>query len=100
MITGILSSGYKFEIDETVIDSWPFVKAMGMCGSPKIQESLYGLTQMISLMMGVEGEAKLTEFYEKKHGKCTKEDMENSIKEIFTKIKEDKEIKNSEASPE
>ena len=100
MVTGTLSSGFKFEIDETVLDTWQFVKAMGLCGSPKIQESLYGLTQMISLMMGTEGEEKLTEFYTKKNGKCTQKDMEAAIKEIFTKIKKEKEIKNSETSPE
>ena len=80
MITGKLSSGFKFSVDETVIGSWPFVKAMGLCGSPKPQESFYGLTQMVSLLMGTKGETELTEFLEK--------------------IKEDKEIKNSDTSPE
>ena len=100
MITGKLSSGFKFSVDETVIDSWPFVKAMGLCGSPKPQENFYGLTQMVSLLMGTKGETELTEFFEKKNGRCTQKNMEDSIKEILEKIKEDKEIKNSDTSPE
>ena len=44
MITGKLSSGYKFSVDETVTDEWDFVKAIGLCESKNVAESVYGMT--------------------------------------------------------
>ena len=101
MITGKLSSGYKFSVDETVTDEWDFVKAIGLCESKNVAESVYGMTKIIEMLLGPEGEADLVNFIKKKNGgKCSQQHMSDAILEIFSKIKEDKEGKNSETSPE
>lgn len=100
MITGKLSSGYEFNVDETVLDSWKCVKAIGLCESKNKGESLYGLTQLISILLGNEEEKLIKYIEEKNNGKCTQTDMQNAVKEILEKIKTEKEIKNSESSPE
>ena len=101
MITGKLSSGYKFTVDESVTDEWEFVKAIGLSESKNVAESIYGMTKVIELLLGPVGEADLVKFIKKKNkGKCSQQDMSDAILEIFGKIKEEKEAKNSEASPE
>ena len=101
MITGKLSSGYKFSVDETITDEWDFVKAIGLCESKNVAESVYGMTRVIEMLLGPEGEADLVKFIKKNNnGKCSQKNMSDAILEIFSKIKEENEAKNSETSPE
>ena len=59
------------------------------------------MTKIIEMLLGPEGEADLVNFIKKKNGgKCSQQNMSDAILEIFGKIKEDKEGKNSETSPE
>ena len=86
------------ETRETLRD---FVKAIGLCESKNVAESVYGMTKIIEMLLGPEGEADLVNFIKKKNGgKCSQQNMSDAILEIFSKIKEDKEGKNSETSPE
>ncbi len=101
MITGKLSSGFKFEVDETVTDEWDFVKAIGLTESKKVSESIYGMTKIIEMLLGKDGEQNLVDFIKKKNnGKCTQKMMSDAIIEMFNIIKDEKEGKNSETSPE
>ena len=101
MITGKISSGFEFSIDETVTDEWEFVKAIGLCESKNIAESVYGMSKVIEMLLGSEGEAKLVKHIkDKNNGKCSQKNMSEAILEIFGIIKSEKEAKNSETSPE
>ena len=101
MITGKLSSGFNFEIDETVADEWEFARAIGLTESKKPGEKVYGMTQVISMLLGSTGEENLIQFIkEKNNGKCTSEHMYEAIVELLKAIKDENELKNSESSPE
>ena len=101
MITGELSSGYKFNVDETITEEWEFVKLIGLCESKKAGESIYGMTKAIEMLLGSEGEADLVAYIKKNNnGKCTQQNMSDAILEMLSKIKKGKEGKNSETSPE
>ena len=101
MITGKISSGFEFKVDETVMDDWEFVKAIGLSESKKIGERVYGMTKIIEMLLGSKGEEDLmNHIRSKNNGKCTQTDMSEAILEMFDVIKGEKEAKNSEASPE
>lgn len=101
MITGTLSSGFKYNIDETIADEWEFTRAIGLSESKKQGEKLYGMTQVISMLLGSEGEEELIKHIKKNNnGKCTSEHMYAAIVELLKTIKDEKELKNSESSPE
>lgn len=98
-MTGKTKTGFKYEIDDRVLNDWRFVNALaraqGGVDNDDKMDQLRGSLEMVNLMFGKEGEAKLMEHIAKTNdGYVPTEAVMNEIKDIF----ESKQVKNSHSS--
>ena len=92
MITGTTSQGFKFEVDEELLNDWRFVKAIRKSESSDPGERLLGVTDIVFLLLGEEQSDKLAEFIaEKNGGKAPVDSMYSATVEILNICKEENE---------
>lgn len=102
MITGKLSNGYEITVDERKAYTYRFSKLIGKASSKDNNERLYANSQILSYLIGEDGEETLLEYIEETTGEePVAKDVELLIIEII-KLMEDKDdkIKKSNTSDE
>lgn len=89
-------SGFKFDLDERIIDDWRVVKAMGRADDTENPtEMLAGTIELVSLIFGKD-ENRLVEHIRKKNdGYAPMEALKDELLSVFEKVKT---IKNSQSS--
>lgn len=96
MITGELSNGFKVTIDEKKIKTYRFQKLIGMSASDDDTKKVAASSQILSYLIGEEGEKKLIEYIESQtKEEATVEEVTALIIEIINLMKEDNDIKKS-----
>lgn len=94
-MTGKISNGFEFNIDESKLDDWETFKAMADMDSQNPSRILSGTVKFSEMILG-ESEKDLIEHIRKENnGKCSTSDMGASIMEIVNMCKE---LKNSLSS--
>lgn len=92
---GTTKSGFKFNIDERIIEDWRLVDAIGMAESDDPSEQIRGTRMVAELLLGKDKQA-LIEFIQKKNdGFVPTTEMTNAIAEIIDSVKD---LKNSPSS--
>ena len=81
---GKTRTGFKFKVDDRILMDWRFTMALTKCQNGKGIEQLTGAQEMVSLMLGEEGLAKLMEHISKKNdGYVPAEAVMAEVKDIF-----------------
>lgn len=92
MVEGKTKSGFKFKIDERVLDDWRLLKYIALSESKDSSEQIRGVSSLVSLLLGDQEDA-LTEFVAKKNkGFVPATAISATVTEILTTVKE---LKNS-----
>ena len=92
---GTTKSGFKFNIDERIIEDWRLIEAIAMAESDDPGEQIKGTRLVADLLLGADKDS-LIEFIKKKNdGFVPAMEMTNTIAEIITSVRE---IKNSQSS--
>ena len=92
---GKTKSGFKFDVNEAVIDDWETMKAIADMDSGDASKVLRGTVKFVNMVLG-EDEKDLVEHIRKKNkGACPQDAMYNEVMEIIDSFKE---IKNSQSS--
>lgn len=89
MITGRTKDGMEFQIDERIKDDWRLVKAIGKADSDNPVDRMSGTMEVVTLLIGKEGEDELTKhIMEKNEGFCPIDEVKQAILEIMDSMKE------------
>lgn len=81
---GKTRTGFKFNVDDRILMDWRFTMALTKCQNGKGIDQLTGAQEMVSLMLGEEGLAKLMEHISKKNdGYVPAEAVMEEVKDIF-----------------
>ena len=89
MITGTTSQGFKFKVNEKMLNDWKFVKAIRRSESDDNGERLLGVTDIIFMLLGEEQSDKLAEHIAKKNNGIAPVDaMYKAVTEILNICKE------------
>lgn len=95
MIEGKTKSGFKFNIDERILDDWRVIEAIALSESSDPSEQIQGARQVADLILGKDKQ-KLIDFIAKKNnGFVPATAMISNLVEIIT---ESKDLKNSPSS--
>lgn len=97
MKTGITSTGFKFEFDETRLDDMRFVDVLAVVLGEEASEfdKIAGVSQLITMLLGKEMKKALYEHIGAAHdGRVPRADLEAALEEIMAAAGEDAE-KNS-----
>ena len=91
MITGRTKDGMEFQIDERIKEDWRLVRAIGKADSENPVERMSGTIDVVNLMIGKDGENRLTEhIMERNGGFCPVDEVKRAILEILDSLKETK----------
>lgn len=93
---GKTKSGFKFDIDERILDDWYFLEAIAKADNTENPSAmLAGTVELVNLMFG-ENKAKLMEHIKSKHdGFAPQEAVKEEILDV---IEQSKNLKNSSSS--
>ena len=95
MIDGKTKTGFKFSIDERVLDDWRLLTAIAQSESKDTSAQIQGAASLVTLLLG-DKEQDLMEFISKKNdGFVPATAVTEVITEILTTVKE---LKNSSSS--
>jgi hypothetical protein len=95
MINGKTKSGFKFSIDERVMDDWRLLKSIALSESSDPSEQIKGASNLVTLLLG-DQEPAMMEFIAKKNkGFVPATAVTEMVTEILTSVKE---LKNSSSS--
>ena len=91
-------TGFKFDLDERIIDDWRVVKAMGRADDTENPtEMLAGTIELVSLIFGKD-ETRLVEHIRKKNdGYAPMEALKDELLSVFEKAKAAKNSRSSQA---
>lgn len=92
---GTTKSGFKFNIDERIIDDWRLIDAIAMAESDDPGEQIKGSREVADLLLGKEKESLMKFLMQKNDGFVPALAMTNTLAEIMTTIRE---LKNSQSS--
>lgn len=95
MIKGKTETGFKFEVDERVLDDWRLITSIELAESNILTEKVKGVTALVHLLLG-DNEPKLMEHISKKNAGFIPTDA--IISELASIITTTKELKNSQSS--
>lgn len=96
MITGKLSNGFEVTVDKKKIKTYRFQKLIGLSASKNDEEKINASSQILSYLIGEEGEEALINHIESQTGEeATSDEVSGCIVEIINMMKEDDEIKKS-----
>lgn len=97
MVKGKTVDGYKFAVEEEVLNDFLFLRALNMSQSDNMAEALDGTIKIVSCIFN--DDAKEKEFYEflasKHNGRVPVDVLSNNVKSIVMKLRENPEIKKS-----
>lgn len=102
MITGKLSNGFKFKVDENAIKSAEFRDILAGTVSDDTQKKIIANSELLTFLIGEEAKKELYALIRKKEGTkyVNVETIDALTLEIMGQLDEkDKDIKNSESSP-
>lgn len=102
MITGKLSNGFKFKVDEDAIKSAEFRDILAGTISDDTQRKITANSELLSFLIGDEAKKELYALVRKKEGTkyVSVEVIDALTLELMGQLeKKDKDIKNSESSP-
>ena len=102
MITGKLSNGFKFKVDEEAIKSAEFRDILAGTVSDDTQIKIAANAELLSFLIGDEAKKELYALIRKKDGTkyVSVETIDALTLEMLGQLeKKDKDIKNSESSP-
>lgn len=92
MLEGKTKSGFKFKIDEKLMDDWRLLKYIALSESSDPSDQLRGASNLVSLLLG-DQEPALMEFIAKKNkGYVPATAVTETMTEILTSVKD---LKNS-----
>lgn len=92
MIDGTTKSGFKYSIDERVLDDWRLLKFIALSESKDPSEQIKGASSLVALLLGDQEDAMI-EFVAKKHkGFVPATAITDMITEILTSVQS---LKNS-----
>jgi hypothetical protein len=92
---GTTKSGFKFNIDERIVDDWRLIDAIAMAESDDPGEQIKGSRAVADLLLGKEKESLIKFLQDKNDGFVPALAMTSTIAEIMTAIRE---VKNSQSS--
>lgn len=95
MIEGKTKSGFKFKIDERILDDWSLVEAIALSDSNDASEQIYGLKRLYDIIIGAQNDALKKHIADKNDGFVPSTEVSNELVEI---IKTARELKNSQSS--
>lgn len=95
MIEGKIKSGFKFTIDERILDDWRLVEAIGETESEDASNVIRGMMNLSKLLLGEQADALKKHIADKNDGFIPKEVMLNALVEI---VQSSRELKNSQSS--
>ena len=89
MITGVLSNGLKYEVDERILNDFRLVDAIALSESDDNAEKLRGLTDYCKLIIGDVNMKKLQKMLKKENGGfIPQEAIYEAASEIMEAMKE------------
>lgn len=88
MVKGKTSTGYKFEVNEAILNDWRFTKALSAASAKSDTAKVAGYTQMVSLLLGEEGEERLCEHCMQEDGTVPVGKISAEVQEIIAAIGE------------
>jgi len=95
MIDGKTRNGFKFSIDERVLDDWRLLTAIAQSDSKDPSTQIQGASSLVTLLLG-DKEQELMDFIAKKNdGFVPAMAVTETVTEILTTVKE---LKNSSSS--
>ena len=92
---GTTKSGFKFNIDERIVEDWRLLDAIGLAESDDPGEQIRGTREVANLLLGKEKESLIKFLQEKNDGFVPATEMSSMIAEIITTVRE---LKNSQSS--
>ena len=95
MLEGKTTTGFKFKIDERVLEDWRLITNIELAESTVLAEKVQGVTALVHLLLG-NNEPKLMEHIAKKNDGFIPTDA--IISELASIITTSKELKNSQSS--
>ena len=95
MIEGKTKSGFKYSIDERILDDWNLVEAIGNSESDDASLVIRGMMDLSKLLLGEQANALKKHIADKHDGFVPKDVMLNTMVEI---VQSSREIKNSQSS--
>ena len=91
-------SGFKFELDERILDDWRVVKAMGRAdNSEDPEEMLAGTIELVSMIFGKDEQRLMEHIMKHNDGYVPMKAMKEELVSTFTRAKS---LKNSQTSQE
>lgn len=95
MIKGKTKTGFKFEIDERVLEDWNLLKAIGHAESEDPSERIRGVMSLAELLLGDKEDALKKHIADRNDGFVPTAEMSEAITDILLQAKE---LKNSQSS--
>lgn len=95
MIEGKTKSGFKYKIDERILDDWRLIEAVGDAESNDGSRVVRGMTNLLEILLGDQADALKKHIADKNDGYIPKDIMLNTMIEI---VKSSNELKNSQSS--
>lgn len=94
-MTGKTKSGFRFSVDERILDDWRLLSAIALTETQDASDQIRGAHELVSLLLG-EKEKDLLDFIAKRNdGFVPSSQVTKIISEIITEVKE---LKNSQSS--
>ena len=85
---GKTSSGFKYEVDENVVNDWRFIKTVNSANSKDDTKKIAGYINLVTLLLGEDGEERLCEHVKHPDGHVPNERISEEIVEIMQAIGE------------
>ena len=95
IIEGKTKSGFKFTLDERILDDWRFVDAIGLSESDDASEAIRGMRDLVKMVVGDRYDAFKKHIADKNDGFVPREKVTEEIIEI---VNLSKDLKNSQSS--
>lgn len=92
---GKTKSGFKFDIDERIVDDWRLIDAIGMAESSDAGEQFKGTRLVVDLLFGDQKDALMEFIKSKNDGYVPAIEVTNAVAEVISAVKE---LKNSQSS--
>ena len=95
MIEGKTKTGFKFKVDERVLDDWRLVANIELAESDNLTDKVKGTTALVSLLAGANEQKLMDHIAKKNDGFIPTKAIINELADIITTTKE---LKNSQSS--
>lgn len=95
IIEGKTKSGFKFSLDERILDDWRFVDAIGLSESDDASEQIRGMRDLVKIVIGDRYDAFKKHIADKNDGFIPRDAVTDLVIEI---VNLSRELKNSQSS--